>query len=241
MSDIVAGAENLSFLRKLGLIRKAFVSSFWRRSYAQFGEDIALANFLDIRKPGFFVDVGSWHPKRFSNTYALYRRGWRGVNIDLDPDKIYCAQWVRPGDVNVVAAVTDVARRAKVYSDRAFSLGATIDPTHAGSAPALREVETTTLTEILDTTRYRDRPIDFLSVDVEGLDLSVLRGLDFARYRPAVIAIEAVAPDIAQILASDLHAFLTERGYRLANWVGLTLIYVGAKVTVSPPFKPNSP
>ncbi len=51
-------------------------------SYGQEGEDIILLRLLDISKNGFYVDIGAHHPIRFSNTYALYKAGWCGLNVD---------------------------------------------------------------------------------------------------------------------------------------------------------------
>ncbi len=173
------------------------------------------------------MDVGCYHPTKGSNTYALYRRGWRGINIDLDTEKISAFNLRRPGDVNIVAAVSDRRETLKVYSDKWFSMRATLDPAIGNSSGFIEgsQVETRTLTEIIESTRYRGRRIDLLSVDVEGLDLRVLNGLDFARYAPQVILVESHLLTIEAVLASDLHASLATRGYSLANWVGLTLFY----------------
>ena len=51
-------------------------------------EDLNILNFFKNKRDGFYVDVGCFHPKKHSNTYFLYKRGWRGVNIDMEEEKI---------------------------------------------------------------------------------------------------------------------------------------------------------
>jgi len=74
-----------------------------------------LERFLEHRHSGFYVDVGAHHPKRFSNTYRLYRRGWRGLNIDANPGSMTLFQNVRPRDINVEAAVSSTPRELTYY------------------------------------------------------------------------------------------------------------------------------
>ena len=57
-------------------------------SYAQHGEDVIIWRALGERAAGFYVDVGAFHPRYDSVTRALYARGWRGINIEPQPDRI---------------------------------------------------------------------------------------------------------------------------------------------------------
>ena len=58
----------------------------WKRhSYSQEGEDLVLRKIFKKQDKGFYVDVGAHHPKRFSNTFLLYKKGWNGINIDATP------------------------------------------------------------------------------------------------------------------------------------------------------------
>ena len=47
-----------------------------------------------------------------------------------------------------------------------------------------------TLTNILDDSKYKNKKIDFLDIDVEGVDLDALKSLDFYRYSPTLICVE---------------------------------------------------
>src|SRR5262245_28703139 len=74
-------------------------------SFAQEGEDRLLARLFEGQQHGFFVDVGAHHPQRFSNTYAFYLQGWRGINIDPAPGTRELFDRLRPGDINLELAI----------------------------------------------------------------------------------------------------------------------------------------
>ena len=77
-------------------------SDFCAISYSQEGEDRILCRFFEDKKdPGFYVDVGAHHPYRFSNTQLFYDMGWRGINIDPNPEAIRLFSQCRQGDINL--------------------------------------------------------------------------------------------------------------------------------------------
>ncbi|HXH72014.1 MAG TPA: FkbM family methyltransferase [Mariprofundaceae bacterium] len=213
----------------LYLLRKTFLTRSSRRHYSQFGEDVVLLDWLHDRE-GFFVDVGCYHPSKFSNTYALYRRGWRGINIDMDEIKVRAFAMARPDDINVHAAVSDEPGEVSIHRFSKYGLGSMIvrdDAAPPAEQQALETVRlrTRTLDEIIEATVYKNRQIDLLTVDAEGHDLEVLRSLSFDTYKPKLILVELHTDGIDEVLASPLHRFLAEKGYTLCNWVGLTLFY----------------
>src|SRR5690348_16491596 len=77
-------------------------------SYSQDGEDVVLRRLLEGRKNGFYVDVGAHHPRRFSNTFYFYRRGWRGINIDANPDAIKLFRRERASDINLCVGIGEL-------------------------------------------------------------------------------------------------------------------------------------
>lgn len=87
------------------------------------------------------------------------------------------------------------------------------------------EVSTDTLTNLIDSTPYMDRPLDFLSIDVEGHEIAVLRSLDFERYQPQVICVETWNTDIDHVMQGELYAFMSAKGYILCNWINLNLVF----------------
>ena len=91
---------------------------FAARSYAQEGEDRVLERFFDgWRKttPGFYVDVGAFHPQLYSTTYAFYLKGWRGINIEARPGAMELFRRLRPNDINLELAVSDLKQTLTYY------------------------------------------------------------------------------------------------------------------------------
>jgi len=73
------------------------------------------------------MDVGCYHPKKFSNTYMLYKKGWSGINIDMEEDKITLFDMVRPRDLNVLSPISDKEEEVTLYRYSKYGLGSTID------------------------------------------------------------------------------------------------------------------
>jgi len=216
-----------SLLRFLRLWRKTYITKYRRTFYSQFGEDVILAELVGKRAPpGFYVDVGCFHPKKFSNTYLLHKRGWQGINVDMEADKIFCFGLARPRDHNVVAAVSDTPGTVTLAEEGRYSLGARIASVDAAAPGGGRAIETRTLDSIIEASPFAGRRIDLLTIDAEGMDWNVLNSLDLDRYRPQIIVIEEHSKDIEAILQGRIYRTLKARGYRLHSWVHLSLIFV---------------
>jgi FkbM family methyltransferase len=203
-----------------------------KKSYSQQGEDVILGYFFENQLEGFYVDVGAHHPKRFSNTYLFYKKGWRGMNIDAMPGSMALFDKLRPRDINLEIAVADHKQHLTFY---VFD-----DPALSGFAEDLskkreqedhyrivgrEQIETHTLKEILDNYLPHGQTIDFLSVDVEGLDMLVLKSNDWERYRPKIVLVEAFESALEKIIDGELNAFLKSKGYYLFAKSVTTLIF----------------
>ena len=178
---------------------------------------------------GRFIDVGAFHPFKYSNTILLSQLGWRGINVDCDPVKVARFKKLRPQDENVCAAVGD-APRDMVYVEYS-SEGLTnriVDPSEKDALSGIGErpltvtpIRLTTLTDIIQQSVFRGQHFHYLNIDCEGQDLSVLKGLDFSRYSPELITVEAFTKETRP----ELTGFLTDLGYELSDMVHLTLFF----------------
>jgi FkbM family methyltransferase len=169
-------------------------------SHAQFGEDMVLRGLLPDG-PGFYVDIGAHHPVHFSNTYHFYCRGWHGLNVDAAPGCMAPFRSLRPRDINVEAAVG--ARDGELLQFHRFEQAAlnTFDPELARQALArgarllgTDQLPVRSLNALLEAYLPPRQRVDFLSVDVEGLDEAILATLDLGRFRPTVILFEWHGP-----------------------------------------------
>ena len=217
--------------KKLKLFRKAFLTDFIKFHYSQFGEDIILREILKKEiLNGFYLDVGCYHPKKFSNTYMLYKKGWSGINIDMEEDKISLFNMVRPRDLNVLSAISDKEEEVTLYRYSKYGLGSTIDKRIASeTTDSIYDktiVKTKTLTEVINESLYKDTQIDVLSIDIEGMDFRVLKSLDIKKYSPKVIIIEDHHKKIEDILETDTFKFLVQNNYILRSWSFYSLIFI---------------
>jgi len=162
-----------------------------RVSYSQFGEDLVVRTHFEENfdnSIGRFIDVGAFHPFKYSNTILLSQLGWRGINVDCEPVKVARFKKLRPQDENICAAVGDVPRDVVYleYSSEGLT-NRTVDPAEKDALSGIGEtplkvtpMRLMTLTDIIEQSAFRGQHFHYLNVDCEGQDLSVLKGLDFS-------------------------------------------------------------
>jgi len=235
-TNLPSWLANNAVFRKLFLLRKLYVSKTKFSHYSQFAEDISICRFFPKRHIGFFVDVGCFHPKKYNNTYSLYRRGWRGINIDIDSIKIDGFNVVRPADINIQSAVSNSSGTITYWANGFYSLTTSLDTafTEGKEGYIQKTVNCEKLSALIDSTKYKNRKIDLLSVDAEGHDLVVLQSLDFGRYDPSLIAVEIHETTLPKIMNNDLYVFLLNKGYALVGWCGLTLLMASSSLLNKP-------
>ncbi len=205
-----------------------------RKSYAQDGEDVVLASFFEGQKNyhGFFVDIGAHHPVRFSNTWMLYRQGWRGINIDPTPGSMRRFRWLRPRDLNLEIGVGATASALTFYCFDEPALN-TFDPALARKRNTGRpyrivqevQIPIQPLSTILNQHLSPNQHIDFFTIDVEGLDLEVLRSNDWTRYAPSFVLVEDTDFQPERASDSEMYRFLKEQGYNIVAILRRTIIY----------------
>ena len=188
--------------------------------YGQDGEDLILDRLLERQPLGFYVDVGAHHPVRFSNTYLFYKRGWRGINIDAMPGAMRAFERLRPRDINIESGVADASGRLKYHRFNEPALN-TFDAAEAQrkNSPPYElldtiEVPVERLDRLLALHLPAGQDIDFMSVDVEGKDLEVLRSNDWTRHRPRFVLAETLRTDLLALGTCPITRFLMDVGYR---------------------------
>jgi len=225
----------------LGGPRAAPGADYYRLSFSQEGEDLVLLSLFEGVTTGFFVDVGAHHPRKYSNTFALYERGWRGINIDAMPGSMAAFRAMRPRDINLELAISDKRETLTFFEfnepalsgfdpDVAHAREGVVPPGSPESAAfhivAERQIKTVTLAETLDAHLPPGQAIDLLSVDVEGGDLAVLASSDWARHRPTLVLVEdAAVESMLDLSGSPVAQFLRARGYVPICRTRLTFFY----------------
>lgn len=191
-----------------------------RRSYGQEGEDVILERLLGARPTGFYVDVGAHHPSRFSNTLSFYDRGWRGINIDPQPECFRLFRRVRPRDITVQAGVATADGVLTFYrfDDPALNTFSRELATERMAGTTYRligemQVPVRTLSGLLREYLPPGQAIDFMTIDAEGFDMQVLQSNDWQAFRPAIVLIEALETRLEDLLSHEQCLFMRGVGY----------------------------
>ena len=181
-----------------------------RNTWSDGREQALVREFFGGGRRGFFVEVGANRPQFASQTWHLEELGWTGVLIEPQPDLADALRQARAATVFAVACSSpaNAGRRMRLYVAGALS-SLDRDRMAPGAEPQkVIDVPVRTLDDILIEAGAPEG-FDLLSVDVEGHELEVLGGFDFARWQPRLILLEDHVGNL------DRHRFLTAAGYRL--------------------------
>lgn len=192
-----------------------------RTSYAAMGEDLVtgvlLRDVLKIATPTY-LDIGAADPVAVNNTYMLYRQGSHGVLVEPNPTYVDRLRKVRPRDVVVAAGIgIGEAREADYYVFTGNPWINTFSPETAEfrqkNGDELERVVKMPLVPVMAVIdeHFTAAP-DLLSIDAEGLDLDIVRSIDLAKYRPAVICAETKGAS-ATHESTPLAQYLIRHGY----------------------------
>jgi hypothetical protein len=216
-------------LNKFLLLRQVYFKKINKNFYSQFGEDKVLSELIPANfNNGFYVDVGCFHPKKYSNTYMLFKCGWKGINIDMEKNKIETFDLARPYDYNFLGAISNKVEKVKIYRNQKFGVSSTINENFIKKKDIIDEgfILTTTLNVVLENSPFKGKKIDLLNIDTEGNDSKVLKSLNFDIYNPSIIIIETHLKTIDDIINSDIYLFLIKRKYILKSWTVYSLIFI---------------
>jgi FkbM family methyltransferase len=230
----------LSLRRRLSRARASLFDVHASRSYSQEGEDMILRRMFATREHGYYVDVGAHHPRRFSNTFYFYKRGWHGINIEPNPEAMALFMRERKRDLNLQLGVAERPGRLTYYQFDEPALN-TFDALLAESRLATTHYRVTgkidvpvrPLADVLAEYVPFGQSIDVLTIDVEGLDFAVLRSNDWERFRPTCVLVEALEMSLERTVGGDVHRFMSARGYELFAKTVNTLIFRATGATAA--------
>ena len=204
-------------------------------SHAQNGEDVVLWRALGHIEHGVYIDVGANDPSDDSVTRSFYDRGWTGIAVE--PNSAFAAKFraERPRDQVVEAVVTDspdASITLHVIDGTGLStIVDSIGATHSQTGFAITDVvvETRRLDDVIEASGLGDGDIHFLLIDTEGAERAVLGSIDFTRFRPWVLVVEATAPRSTERTHGDWEPALLAAGYIFCLFDGLSRFYVAAE------------
>jgi FkbM family methyltransferase len=200
-----------------------------RVSFAQNGEDILLDRVFESRV-GTYMDVGACYPTIHNNTHFFYLRGWRGVNIEPLPWLHAAFDEKRPEDLNLSVAAGETEGEMPFYEVSSSGGLSTLSKQFADTyrAQGLDVIEhripVRTVAALVE--EYAIAPPDFLSIDAEGTEAQVIRGLPLAHWRPRVIIVESTWPQTTIPSHESWEPILLAHGYLFAAFNGVNRFYL---------------
>jgi len=200
-------------------------------SYSQNAEDVLLWRALGHVENGFYIDVGANDPEEHSVTKAFYDAGWRGISIEPLPSFHQAFLEQRPRDVNLAIAAGSANGELTLYDTPQVRGWASPDQAVAelhrseGHQVVELSVPVRTLASVCEE-YVQGRQVHFLKIDVEGFEGEVLKGMDFARWRPWVLVIEATLPNSRETNHASWEHMVTGQRYRFVWFDGLNRYYV---------------
>ena len=195
-----------------------------RPSYAQAGEDLIVNYYFEsvnIKKPTY-LEIGTNEPILHNNTYFFYLNKCVGVCIEPDSNMIGVIKKKRPNDIVLNVGIgTSEGTQMPFYtfpewrnSWNTFSQEeAELRQKTSGIKYSVEYIDLKTVNGIIET--HFDKTPDFISIDVEGLDLDILQSIDYNRYKPEVICVETItfSTNHTEKKINSIAAFMDTVGY----------------------------
>ena len=160
------------------------------------------------KEHGFFIELGAYDGVDQNNSLILEQAGWRGLLVEPIPARFAQCLRNRPaalvehaacvgadynGDTITLADVGLMSLTGRAGSDQdAINTHLAAGEKHAGRRRQL--------SQILD--KHKVAAVDLLILDVEGAELDVLAGLDFARHAPRFLVVDERDATVADFLAA---------------------------------------
>ena len=213
-----------NILNKIRILNNVFIKNnffFKQNNYSL--EDKVLNKIFKNTKKGFYVDVGCNHPTRGNNTFFLYKMGWDGINIDINKFSIDLFNLIRPRDINVRSLISNNNKLIKFYYQKEFSVLNTtnknIAKKHFNTVYKTKVIKPTTLNQVLERFKCKNKQINFFNIDVEGAELKVLKSINFKVYKPKVICLEILSAHysknkINNLTKNSVYKYLIKKKYK---------------------------
>lgn len=193
-------------------------------SYSQSQEDLIIDKLLKKTKRGFYIDIGAYDPYRFNNTYRFYKKGWNGINIEPDNNNYLKFVKKRPKDINLNIGIGPKEGTFIFYKFFPDTLSTFYEKNAnryiKGGFKLVNKIKLPVKKLSYVFSKYcSKKEISFISIDVEGNEIEILKSNNWNKYRPRIICVEAYTPFSEKKYSnkkSELERFMESKNYKLA-------------------------
>lgn len=222
-------------------LKKIYYEKYTKKSYSISNVDLVIERIFKNKNDGIYIDVGCNHPIKYNNTYLLYKKGWHGLNIDLDKKSIDQFNKLRKRDINILTLVTSTDNEEKeLYYYHERSAINTISKELAKSRnqrhKEIKKIKGISLNSIIEKSKFKESKINLLSIDIENYEYEALKNFNFDKYEIDVIVTEITDINVKNleiynlslenIVETNLYKLMLKNNYKLINWVNADLIFI---------------
>ena len=222
---------------KIGRALRALIQPGLKGNFGQYAEDAIIRKYFPHNTTkGTYLDVGAYHPFKFSNTAFFWLKGWNGVNVDANKASIKLFEKYRPHDKNIWAEIIpdkDVKAGKEAVSLMLPENSTTKDLSGVGTVKAnsfeninfqtAYSVPAKSIKQIMIENELTQ--LDYLNVDVEGSDESTIIDIDFDFCTPKTISVEDFSQTFEELIESPITKHLVAHGYKLMSRAAYTSIF----------------
>jgi len=232
----------LNFTKKYPIFKRVYLFyNIYIRNYNflydgnQLGEEQKLLSYFKKDYKGCYVDIGCFHPTKYSNTSKFYKRKWKGINIDLNPLTIDLFNYARPRDINICAAISNSNKSNDLYFVGDLSSENTLEKNHTewlkktfnyNQKIFKKRIKTKKINDILD--KYKFYNIDFMNIDVEGHEIKILKSLNLNKFNIKYFCIEIISQNYLKKHKNEILNYFKKNGYEIKfidRIVGINYIF----------------
>lgn len=200
---------------------------------SQTGEDLILETLMPEQKTGLYIDIGANHPIKFNNTFLFHNKGWSGINIEPNPERLWWFKIFRRKDINLNIGIGPEKSEMDFYVFNTHTLS-TFDKKSKEEYEKMGhklkkviKVPILPLSEVLKE-NVGEKQIDIMSVDTEGFDMQVLQSNDWNKFKPRFIILETLeyrSGTTGKKLNEKYDPYMKEIGYHIVAETHINTIY----------------
>lgn len=236
----------IDFLKKNSLIMKENEKEEVKFSFSQSGEDNIIKYIFSILKIDIkeckYLDLGANHAVHLSNTYDFYKKGARGVLIEANPELAQELSEQRPEDIVINKCISEKSdEKLDFYILNGDGLSSTDYEAVQGfikENPALEiertvSVDSITINEIIEK-YFPEKAPEILNIDIEGMELTVLKMTDFEKFRPLIVICEMIEYKNGLTVGQknkEIIDFMNKNDYEEFAFTGINSIFIDRRVS----------
>ena len=201
---------------------------FVKKNYSKNKEDLYLKKIFKNKNKGTYIDIGAYHPYRFSNTYLLHKKGWNGTNVDINKKSIDLFNIARPNDINLNIAIGDINKIQTFYFKNKIHPMNTLNIEFAKRfwSNKTNINKSKIMTRTFNYLIKKIKKVDLLDIDVEGNEYEVIKKINFKNISFKIILIEHSLFNATSIKnTKKIKLLLLKKNYKYIKNFGETSVY----------------